>query len=550
MEKLVLRFRDLVTPPDGTISIHKKIIEDSNHVHWGWWCKAGEKCPSKFTEYQELLAAGPQEILLFDSGQNKLFRATLVDIKFDNAPLGRNCPEPELTPSYYRERSFKAWFKLNAIEEVAMESVKDLLKQYSYANNNYGLFAEREPFTDFFNKRVISPVELRHQDRTIWFLTPYDAQNHTDHEIILYNSNSVNPSVFPENHTKIKNSKIHWMTDLHFSDGVNQHAFGDAHQRQALERLVEEKFKEQLHALIVSGDMTWRASTTEFQKTSSFYKYLCSGTKLTFDKIGFCPGNHDLAFSGNLSEEQQKALEKYQMLQRGEKLEKDSPIKLSPEEVSHLKSIEASNISKSEYEAHFEKIASTAPNSYLSMGKKFLINQQRPVEICFLNSNRMEQYKHLFQGNGFIGEDQRSDAEAKMGWDVPKAFGAIRIVVLHHNLLPVEYSNTPYIGSSPGSYVYDSQATLMWCYNNDVDLILHGHTHQRSVVKLEDHSSQSKSSVWLVGLGSTSVHHSHLIPGHLNQLAELDFTEQNIAIQFYKINNNKIESDGEPLLLE
>ncbi|WP_105259189.1 metallophosphoesterase family protein [Pseudoalteromonas sp. T1lg88] len=547
MTKLALRFRDLVTPPDGTINIHKEMIEDNGFVYWGWWCKAGEKCPSKFNDFQELLAKGEQEIFLFDSGQNKLFRAQLSAIRFDNAPLGIECPEPDYTPSYYRERSFKAWFKLTSIDEIGNASVKDELNQFSYEDNNYGLFKESEPFKDFFNKRVISPDELRHQDRTIWFLTDYVASEHDSHEILLYNNNSVNPSVFPKNHSKVYTSKLHWMTDLHFSDGDNQHGFDNRLQDQSLERLIEDKFKEQIQALIVSGDMTWRASASEFKKTSDFYEYLCSNTKLSFDKIGFCPGNHDLAYNGELTEEQKSALEKYQMLQRGEE---NAPHRLSQQEIDNLRAIENSEVSVAAYEAHFEAVASTAPNQYLSMGKKFLVNQQRSVDICFLNSNRMQQYKDLFQGNGLIGEDQRVDAAKEMGWTIPKAYGTIRIVVVHHNLLPVEYSNTPYLGSSPGSYVYDSQATIKWCYEHDVDVILHGHTHQRSVVKLEDHTSVDRKSVWLVGLGSTSAHHTHLIPGHLNQLAELDFSNKNIAIQFYTINENRVTEDGNPIILE
>ncbi|PHI35053.1 hypothetical protein CBQ28_21425 [Pseudoalteromonas sp. GCY] len=81
-------------------------------------------------------------------------------------------------------------------------------------------------------------------------------------------------------------------------------------------------------------------------------------------------------------------------------------------------------------------------------------------------------------------------------------------------------------------------------------MILHGHTHQRSVVKLEDHTFVDRKSVWLVGLGSTSAHHTHLIPGHLNQLAELDFSNKNIAIQFYTINENRVMEDGNPIILE
>ena len=546
MIKLVLRYRDLVTPPDDTINLHQEVINEHGYVYWGWWAKAGERCPSIFSDLQEELASEPQNIFLFDSGQNKLYEAKFTELEYNNRTNGMECPEKDKTPDYYRDRSFKAWFRFTEITELEQEDIKDNLNQFSYAANNYNLFKESEPFQDFFNKRVISTTELRYQDRTIWFFIPY-LDGHEEHEILLYNSNTVNPSVFPKNYSKVYGSSILWLTDLHFSDCNNQHAFGDRFSSQPLQELVENQFKEKLHALIVSGDMTWRASSSEFVETSKFYTYLCSNTKLAFDKIGFCPGNHDLAFAGELTEEQKAALEKYQTIQRGDRA---STLKLSNEEIGSLQAIEPCDVSKEQYELHFKQVVSASPDEYLSMGKKFLINQQRPVDICFLNSNRMKQYKYLFQGNGRIGEDQRHNAAKKMGWEIPKAYGAIRIVVLHHNLLPVQYNSTPYIGSSPGSYVYDSQATLKWCYEHDVDVILHGHTHQRSIIKVEDCSSELKKSIWIVGLGSTSAHHSHLIPGHLNQLANLDFSDEYITIQFYNIDNNIVREDGPPIILD
>lgn len=554
---LVLRFRDLVTSPGDTIRFHKEIIDTRGFVYWGWWAKAGERCPSIFLEYQNALDNSSQEVLLFDSGQSKLYSAQLVQLNFENSPSGIQCPESDgYTPEYYRQRAFKAWFKFSSIEEIAEEELTATLGRYSYDDNNYGLFSENEQFKDFFHKKVYSLEELRHQDRTLWFLTAFQ-DGHSEHEILLYNSNTLVPAVFPSNYIKVSGSKIHWLSDLHFSEGRNQHGFDDYHQVNSLYEIIENRFKEELNALIVSGDMTWRASSNEFEKTVKFYKDLSSNTKLDFSKICFCPGNHDLSYTGELNAAQRDALEKLHLLQRGEKITENSEedtqssrTRLNPEEIESLRLLETSLISKEAYECHFKTVTSSKPNEYLSMGKKFLINNQRPVEVCLFNSNRMQQYKDLYQGNGFVGQDQRLDAAKKMEWGSPKAYGALRIVVLHHNLLPVEYSNVPYLGASPGSYVYDSQATLQWCYDHDVDVILHGHTHQKSVVKLCDATTDQSKSVWLVGLGSTGAHSSHIVPGQLNQLAELDFSNKDIKIQFFDISNGNVSVSGAPLILE
>jgi len=546
MVTMALRFRDLVTPPDGTIEQHRDIITDQGNVYWGWWAKAGEQCPNRFLDLQNILSNSSEQVLLFDSGQSKLYRANLIDIAFSNTHEGMACPDLSLTPEYYRERNFKAWFKFDSISEIDSDNVGSELHLHSYFEGNFGLFKNNEPFKDFFNKQVSSVEELRHQDRTIWFLKPFVDGEHETKEILLYNSSNVDPSIFPKNYSKLFSSKIHWVTDLHFSDAPYRHAHDDEEHRKPIKVLIEEKFKEKLNALIISGDMTWSATRDEFDKTRNFYEYLCSNTKLAFDKIGFCPGNHDLAYDGALKPEQQEALRKYHLINR----EPTTVTKLSATETELLRAMETSSTNKEEYERHFESVLSIKPNEYLSMGRKYLINGQRPVDICFLNSNSLEQYKNLFQGNGFIGEKQRSDASKKMGWDFPKAYGALRIMVLHHNLLPIEYSRVPYLGASPGSVVYDAQATLKWCYEKGVDVILHGHTHQRSLVKLEDWASGERKSVWLVGLGSTSVHQSHLVYGHLNQLAELDFSNQFISVQFFNIHDNGIAEDGERVLLD
>lgn len=546
MASLALRFRDLVTPPNGTIELHREIINEKGFVYWGWWAKAGEKCPSKFTQLQDTLGDNFEEVFLFDSGQSKLFKATISDISFNNSKHGMGCPTEDATPAYYRERTFKAWFKFTQIIEVSEDNISSELHSFSYESDNFGLFKESEPFQDFFDKQVRSLEELRHQDRTIWFLKPFDAENHETHEIVLYNSSNVDPSIFPKNYSKLYSSKVHWVSDLHFSDSPNRHAFEDALEAQPLKSLIEDKFKDDLHSLIISGDMTWSATNDEFNKTKDFYSYLCSNTELSFDKIGFCPGNHDISFDGQLSAVQIGALEKFHIIQR----DPTATISLSNEEKSSLIAIETSPTNNENYKSHFEQITSVKPNDFLSMGKKLLVNGQRALDICFLNSNTLEQYKSLFQGSGFIGENQRADAAKKMGWKQPKAYGALRVVVLHHNLLPVEYSRIPYLGSQMGSVVYDSQATLKWCYEHQVDVILHGHTHQRSAIKLEDKLVKGSKGIWLVGLGSTGVHQSHLVHSHLNQLAELDFSEKYISIQFFNILNNTIEVDGDPLILD
>ena len=79
------------------------------------------------------------------------------------------------------------------------------------------------------------------------------------------------------------------------------------------------------------------------------------------------------------------------------------------------------------------------------MGRRFLLGGAVPVEIVCLNSSLLGQEPGVFQGHGFIGEDQLRHAAREVGWEANRDSGdadlprAVRIAVVHHHLLPVIY---------------------------------------------------------------------------------------------------------------
>lgn len=531
---MMLRFRDLVTSTGDTIKLHKSIIDEhpTKAVWWGWWAKPGEQCPRDLMNLTvKISRENPLDIYLFDSGQCEIYKATMIGLSTN--VVKHICPhsEPPKTPEYYANQSYHAWFEFSVIEKVS----EDIIKGFAYSDNIKDFFTNKDSFKIYERKQVSSLRELQSQDRTIWFLEDFVEGDHLTHEIILSNANVSIPSIFPGRPVDISSGKIIWFSDLHFDEREEFHQFGKNNVR-SLDLIINQTnvggaAPLDIEGLIVSGDFTWRATAKEFEMADNFLRNLCSIKKLTIDGIGICPGNHDVSFSDDYEEEVKEALVKYHKMQQGGG-------DLSEDEWQRLVATDVLPEYKSNYQVFFRKITGTSPNKFLSMGKRYLIKNQKIVDVCFLNSNSLQQHKLAFQGQGYVGAEQMSEAEAGMGWNTNKKIsGGFRVVVIHHNLIPVNYTNLPQI-SAPSGLVYDTQAIFKWCFDNGVDLVLHGHTHERFINKITRKRDDVSNSLWIVGLGSTGVIKEHL--EGKNELAELDFNQDEIYITFYDISNNDI----------
>ncbi len=549
LTSLIFRFRDFTIEPGETIEQHNKVVAGKGYVYWGWWAKSHETIPVCI--FRKQLTG--KNVYLFDSGQHKLFSTTLLDICSD--VTGIYAPESgDYSPEYYRTKKCKVWLKLSEIKEV--EDADKEVKKYSYLNHNDGLFnGDDVLFSDFFNKQITSLKELFHQERTIWFLQNYDSAAHSSHSIVLTNVGQIHPEVFSRTYKPLNVNKLLWLSDVHFDSNSAHHFHKDSREGDSLASILvefsqkpESDLNSKIHALICSGDMTFQAKKEEFSKVEELYGDLASRCQLDHFNIVFCPGNHDLTFAKELDEKTSKALSKYHNIKV--QPNDSSREKLTTSDWELLKAIDTLEINKATYQEHFQKVTRAKANEFLSMGRKFLMNGQRPVDICMLNSNTVQQYRDVYQGHGFIGADQRANAKTMMGWDQPKSYGAVRIVSLHHNLLPVEYGTIPTYGHS-SNLVYDAQATIKWCMENNVDVVLHGHTHQRSQMKLSQKIGNELKELWIVGIGSTGASHNHLVSGHTNQFATLDFSQRFIRINFFNIIDYKVDySNVEVLELE
>jgi hypothetical protein len=451
---MILRFRDLVTSPGGTVADHNKIVDQHGKVWWGWWNKSGETVPDEAfrrLSEQATKTAGLR-VLLLDSGNNLLFEATCRDIFWDRNHQRTQSPDPALTPLYYSSQKYFAWFQLGTISSIPDTELQTL----TYVRVDEFFESGRSRYVPFYDKRVYDLDELRQQDRTIWFVRPYNAATDYAHKVSLFNARQIAPCDFETAFVGCRSRHLLWVSDLHFSTG-SQHAFplestpARHNLGQAIEDAAGNAGVHDFAGVLVSGDLTWRADPREFDMARLFLARLGrSPSSLDTYRFAICPGNHDLAFS---KEPENKAA-------------------AIDEEV-------APEAARAGYSAFYRELFYLNPNEYLSSGRRFLLGGAVPVEVVCLNSSLIDQKKGWFQGHGFVGDDQLKHAEKQFGWSAgldtaPRPF---RILMIHHHLMPVTYREVP-TGGMPYSVALDAEAIAQWVVHHRVDLVIHGHMHR------------------------------------------------------------------------
>jgi len=513
----ILRFRDLVTGPGGTIENHKKIADEKKTVWWGWWSKSGEKIPDDAFRQLSKLSKSDKglELLLFDSGRLKIFHTVCSEIKWDAEHNRIPTPDGSLTPDYYHNQEYLAWFKLSSFKEIGEKE----LKSFSYFRvDNFFTGGGESRFKSFYNKQVSGVSELAQQNRSMWFVRPFKKGDHT-HVIELLDIARFSPSDFPSEHIVSKSRNLVWVSDLHFG---SKHGFpprsipGDYDLGQAIEVAVTKHNLSDYAALLVSGDITWKAAPEEFKEAREFLKRLAqSPSPLTNHAILLCPGNHDLAFTE------------------------------TPEDKSaKIHAIAAPETARKAYTDFYEELFYKQPNEYISCGRRLLIGGCIPVEIVSLNSSLLDQKEDWFQGHGFIGDPQLQHAAKEMGWNVSDEPKAFRILMLHHHLMPVTFRETP-VGGYPYSVALDAEAVVQWVVEHRVDLVLHGHMHKSFIARVERPIGNDPSKKWhafhVAGLSSTGVAKSHAEGG--NAFAVLTFSHQEVLIRWFSIHSKETSAE-------
>lgn len=522
-ETLILRFRDLVTADGGTIDEHCKMIQEKGYVWWGWWNKLGEKVPYEtFAKLNAKAKCSCLNIYLMDSGRSLLYKAVCSRIKYGDCEEKISTPETDCTPAYYNEQQYLAWFKLDSLEQTPIE--ENSLKEFTYVQVDDFFMETPSRYTPFYNKIVHSIRELRQQDRTIWFVRKAVAGEDKEFEVSLLDAKKFTPEDFTKDFIRSSSPNLLWVSDLHFST-EGHHAFpltpdGAASKTigNAIDKALRDKDISDIAGILISGDITWKATKEEYTLAKSFLAWTSSWKIHENYQIALCPGNHDVAFSNKPLEQGSEARA-------------------------------ASDEARREYESFYQHLFYIKPNQYLCSGRKFLINEVVPVEIVCLNTSYLEQgsvqagdgkttLSH-FKGQGFVGDEQLHYAEKSMGWDQdsddkPKAY---RIVIMHHHILPLTYRELPEVGLVPSSTL-DAGAITDWITKHRINLVLHGHMHQPFCAKI----ARPLGNDWgrwphefhVVAMGSTGVN-GHLGEVGKNTFGILRFGKSSLKIIVYSI---------------
>lgn len=163
-EKIILRFRDLITEDDGTINDHQILINKFGEVWWGWWMKQDETPP--YDLFKKLANEMEEKHFiksyLFNTGLLKIYEVNIIKVLVAPKHNKINTPNPETSPSYYHRGRYPAWFLITNIEE----------KKYNDLNFTYNSFPTRpekkEVYNQYINSKVNSLEELKEYDLTLW----------------------------------------------------------------------------------------------------------------------------------------------------------------------------------------------------------------------------------------------------------------------------------------------------------------------------------------------------------------------------------------------
>jgi 3',5'-cyclic AMP phosphodiesterase CpdA len=364
---------------------------------------------------------------------------------------------------------------------------------------------------DFYDNQVFSFMELKYQDRTIWFIRKRVATDRT-YELHIYDRARAAPSNFPSQPIASSNTTLLWVSDLHFGQEHNFPLASNVHANnlsEAVRKDLESAEIKEIAGVILSGDLTWKADTAEYDNCRTFLENIKSWSTLSTDQIILCPGNHDLAFSRT-------------PWQKGAAVDIafDDAIK--------------------NFAEFYQGIFFLRPNQFLCSGRRFLLGNAIVVEIACLNSSLLNQVQGVFQGHGYLSDAQLEFAAEALGWrhavvDAPRA---LRIVVLHHHVVPILYREVP-VYDRQSSLVYDAGALCRWLAQWQVDLVLHGHMHDPAIVKeSRRYGEVAGAEQWreftVAALGSTGVKLNHTADNR-NTYGILRFQRRTLSLELRQI---------------
>src|SRR3954452_2795798 len=496
---LVLRFRDLAPPiPGNTISEHEKIIAAHGYTWWGWWKKQKETIPVALWGEVLKQARRPEGVIAFllDSGQRYLYQTTIHTIFSDPGELFVHAPEDGTrTPRYYYDRQapekFASWFKLGEIQRVD----DNTLSKYVYEQRPHDDLVAVDT-ADLLGRRVSGPGELLFFGNiTYWVLTPVGPDAKPSRQTPL-TTNLVEP-IAPKEIIAAESNTILHITDIHAAKG--KHAFPlynqphDTNARTLAEAIYDSLLRLKIlpGIVIVTGDLTWMGSEAEFENAFQILDALRSTTGLTRQHFVIVPGNHDIQWTPEQRD--------------GVDYKWDGAVTIASDEA------------RRNYEQFFLRWYDTAPNEFLSIGRRYFLAGGPAVDVIGLNSMALQQVENHFAGLGRVTETAFDKTVARMGWNNDRRDTKVRILAMHHHLMPVVMKESPQDAKKGFGGALDAGSQIMRALEHKVDLLVHGHQHHPFAgfvdrPDLLSADASDGSGLLVLGGGSCGVADEHLGP--------------------------------------
>jgi predicted MPP superfamily phosphohydrolase len=262
MKTIILRFSDAEREglTVSTIEAHKEIISRRGSTWWGWWKKEHEALRLELLEQIEGYSRyQPIRIGLVNRKvTERLFLAECTE-----CVVGRGepiqSPDARLTPEYYANDKFPAWFRLSKIEQIG-----------------------RENFIREF-------VEIPNLDPTL-----YEVINDGERRVI--------PSrTWNLDRIESVGAAILHISDLHFGEGHGFPLTKEVGRGPEIPPLVDlltnsirELTKVPIGVVVASGDFISKGNANSYPDASHFLRELLSRLHLGHEQCILVPGNHDL----------------------------------------------------------------------------------------------------------------------------------------------------------------------------------------------------------------------------------------------------------------
>ena len=401
----------------------------------------------------------------------------------------------ELCPQYYSRERLPAWFELGEIHKVS-NGLQELSK-YVFSKSNRSIPNSSSCLSESEIGQIVSDVDFLEKNISLWFI------NRTE-DFVAQNDNyalNISNGVWPT-----KGKFILHLSDIHFGDNHGfKNPLGGKQglvAKQELCDVILEDLKVQgisnsdIAVIIISGDITWRASPHEFSNVLDFLRKLKNYFGLSNKQIIIVPGNHDIEWvdeNGNI----------------------DANAELN-------------------YYNFYHSFYNVLPEKSFMRINKFEIDGK---VICFigLNSCRLESMSNA--GFGYVGDEQLGKIQQYL--NINKDIDMI-CAVCHHHLLPVNYLEEISTNEKKISMMLDAELVIRTLIANKVNVILHGHQHQpyysqirRIIPEYINRSGEKitlEGTLSIVGGGSCGVKQSEINVIGRNTYNLLHFNSENELI--------------------